>query len=300
MARRAGRERIIDQRHGQRGGAPPQTPWISRATALGRGVKFTTLGSCFGRGRDASANNSHTPLLRRFGHARGLLRSVVPGIDRLPASHARASGRFFAGLRTGRRHARGPHDHRASSLLFLTGPCSSSTVPRTAPPGSPTRQLYVPSDALFPVARVGSCRHPRHLQPQRAQGFALVQRGARLDHIARMYHSVAFLLPDASVLIAGSNPNIDVELTAPYPTTYTAEIFYPPYFSSSVRPQVMGVPPTLSYGGSYFHLSVSSTSDTGITWPPTRRSCSPGAASRRTREHGSAACAAQQFVQCQR
>ena len=67
------------------------------------------------------------------------------------------------------------------------------------------------------------------------------------------------------MLIAGLNPNIDVELTAPFPTTYTAEIFYPPYFSSSIRPQVMVVPPPLSYGGPYFNLSVSSTSYTGTS-----------------------------------
>ena len=266
---------------------------------------------CFGRSRDASPHPSqqlypHSPLLWWFGPEAyyGNYSWLYYNTWTYPASTD--CQRLTPEPQDGSLPAYEQDDDMlvgrtwASSLHFLTGPCSSSTVPRTAPPGSPTRRLYVPSDALFPVARVGSCRHPRHLQPQRAQGFALVQRGARLDHIARMYHSVAFLLPDASVLIAGSNPNIDVELTAPYPTTYTAEIFYPPYFSSSVRPQVMGVPPTLSYGGPYFHLSVSSTSDTVTTWPPTRRSCSPGAASRRTREHGSAACAAQQFVQCQR
>ena len=48
--------------------------------------------------------------------------------------------------------------------------------------------------------------------------------GLRSSNIARLYHSSATLLPDASVLIAGSNPNIDVNVT---PTTYTAEIFYP-------------------------------------------------------------------------
>ena len=73
------------------------------------------------------------------------------------------------------------------------------------------------------------------------------------------------LLPNVSVLFAGSNPKLDVELNAPYPTTYTVEIFYPPYFASSVRPQVTGVPQTLSYGGTFFTLSVSSTSYTGMS-----------------------------------
>ena len=60
-------------------------------------------------------------------------------------------------------------------------------------------------------------------------------RGSGSTSIARMYHSVALLLPGASVLVAGSGPGIDGALDAPYPTTYTAEIFYLPYFSSSVR-----------------------------------------------------------------
>ena len=47
--------------------------------------------------------------------------------------------------------------------------------------------------------------------------------------------------------------------------TYTTEIFYLPYFSLSVRPQVMGIPPTLSYGGPYFNMSVSLMSYTGTS-----------------------------------
>ena len=78
---------------------------------------------CFGRGRDASTHPSqqlypHRPLLWWFRHARRFLRKLllailqhmdVPSICRLPASHARTYGWVFAGIRTGRRHARGPH-----------------------------------------------------------------------------------------------------------------------------------------------------------------------------------------------
>ena len=35
------------------------------------------------------------------------------------------------------------------------------------------------------------------------------------------------LLPDASMLVTGLNPNLDVKLNVPYPMMYTAEIFYP-------------------------------------------------------------------------
>ena len=117
--------------------------------------------------------------------------------------------------------------------------------------GFANQTLYVPSLAQMPFFQslasspVGT---PAIYNPDAHMGSRWSSAGLGSTSIARMYHSVALLLPDASVLIAGSNPNIDVELTAPYPTTYTTEIFYLPYFSSSVRPQVMGVPPTFSYG----------------------------------------------------
>ncbi|KAK7061619.1 putative copper radical oxidase variant A [Favolaschia claudopus] len=83
--------------------------------------------------------------------------------------------------------------------------------------------------------------------------------------IARLYHSSAILLPDASVLIAGSNPNLDVNVssTVPFPTEYRAEKFYPPYFSASVRPAPSGVPSKLSYGGDPFDITIPASSYSG-------------------------------------
>ncbi|KAG0052988.1 hypothetical protein BGZ83_001806 [Gryganskiella cystojenkinii] len=49
--------------------------------------------------------------------------------------------------------------------------------------------------------------------------------------IARMYHSVAFMLPDMSLLVAGSNPNgrpVNYG-EGEYPTEYRVERFSPPY-----------------------------------------------------------------------
>jgi hypothetical protein len=60
--------------------------------------------------------------------------------------------------------------------------------------------------------------------------------------------SSALLLPDGSVLIAGSNPNVDVNLTAIFPTTYMSEIHYPKYYPAN-RPVPTGIPSTLTYGG---------------------------------------------------
>lgn len=83
------------------------------------------------------------------------------------------------------------------------------------------------------------------------------------SNIPRLYHSSAILLPDASVLIAGSNPNVDVNTSTVFPTTYQAEIFYPSYFSAATRPQPQGVPTSLTYGGQYFNISVPSSSYSG-------------------------------------
>jgi len=106
---------------------------------------------------------------------------------------------------------------------------------------------------------------PAIYNPNMPKGQRWSNAGLGNSNIARLYHSSAILLPDASVMIAGSNPNIDVNWTTIYPTTYTAEIFYPPYFSASVRPQPSGMPQTLSYGGDMFNLTIPSSSYTGST-----------------------------------
>ncbi|KAG9311209.1 glyoxal oxidase [Chiua virens] len=131
--------------------------------------------------------------------------------------------------------------------------------------GFSNQTLYTPSldqMAFFQSLASGPVGTPAIFNPNAPKGSRWSNAGLGSSNIARLYHSSAILLPDASVLVAGSNPNIDVELHAPFPTTYAAEIFYPPYFASSVRPQVTGTPSTLSYGGSYFNLTVSSTSYT--------------------------------------
>ncbi|EIW83558.1 hypothetical protein CONPUDRAFT_89269 [Coniophora puteana RWD-64-598 SS2] len=105
---------------------------------------------------------------------------------------------------------------------------------------------------------------PAIYNPKAPAGQRWSTAGLGSSSIARLYHSTAILLPDASVLIAGSNPNIDVQTDGvPYPTQYTAEIFYPPYFSASVRPSVSGAPTTLTYGGKAFDLTVAKGSYAG-------------------------------------
>lgn len=82
-----------------------------------------------------------------------------------------------------------------------------------------------------------------------------------------MYHSTASLLPDGSVIVAGSNPNADYTPDATYPTEYRVERFYPSYYNSR-RPQPQGLLTQLSYGGPYFNVSLNADDigDSG-NWP---------------------------------
>lgn len=122
------------------------------------------------------------------------------------------------------------------------------------PPGS---MPFVESLASGPIGT------PALYNPNAPAGSRWSNTGFATSNIARLYHSSAILLPDASVMIAGSNPNIDVNTSAIYPTTYKIEYFYPNYFSAPTRPQPTGVPTTLSYGGNSFDITVPSNSYSG-------------------------------------
>jgi hypothetical protein len=109
----------------------------------------------------------------------------------------------------------------------------------------------------------GPVGQPAIYNPNAPAGSRWSTAGLSSSNIPRLYHSSAILLPDGSVMVAGSNPNPDVNLTTKYPTTYTAEYFYPPYFSAKTRPVPQNVPNTLSYGGDPFDITLSSSSYTG-------------------------------------
>jgi hypothetical protein len=109
----------------------------------------------------------------------------------------------------------------------------------------------------------GPVGQPAIYNPNAAPGKRWSTAGLSSSNIPRLYHSSAVLLPDGSVMIAGSNPNIDVNLTTTYPTTYTAEYFYPPYFSAKTRPVPQNIPTTLSYGGESFDITIPQSSYTG-------------------------------------
>ncbi|BGP44159.1 hypothetical protein JCM10449v2_008223 [Rhodotorula kratochvilovae] len=83
--------------------------------------------------------------------------------------------------------------------------------------------------------------------------------------IGRLYHSTATLLPDGSVFVADSNPNADVVTEDNNSTTeYRAEIFYPSYFDAA-RPEPVGIPASILYGGDPFDLELPATSLNGTS-----------------------------------
>ncbi|KAG0004535.1 hypothetical protein BGZ65_000154 [Modicella reniformis] len=70
------------------------------------------------------------------------------------------------------------------------------------------------------------------------------------SNIARMYHSVATLLPDGTVFVAGSNQNSEVRFEdVPFPTEYRVEIFTPPYLTTDLeRPEIVSdIPAIVTY-----------------------------------------------------
>jgi FtsP/CotA-like multicopper oxidase with cupredoxin domain len=90
--------------------------------------------------------------------------------------------------------------------------------------------------------------------------------------VARMYHSIALLLPDGRVLSAGSNPNRrDDELRL--------EIFHPPYLFRGPRPIIEDAPQEIHYGSG---IAIHAPSAHDIKWVElirpmaTTHSCEPG------------------------
>ncbi|EJF57018.1 hypothetical protein DICSQDRAFT_157610 [Dichomitus squalens LYAD-421 SS1] len=142
------------------------------------------------------------------------------------------------------------------TLLIVNGGANGTA-------GYSTRTLNTlnpPYGMSLAAAPVGQ---PAIYNPRAPKGSRWSNAGFDTSSIARLYHSSAILLPDASVLIAGSNPNVDVNTTTVFPTTYQAEVFYPSYFAATNRPTFTGAPKTLSYGGNSFDLTVPSSAYSG-------------------------------------
>jgi hypothetical protein len=145
------------------------------------------------------------------------------------------------------------------TLLVINGAVNGTAgyAQRTLTTTTPGAMPYGPSLAAGPVTQ------PAIYYPNAPAGSRWSTAGLNYSTVPRLYHSSALLLPDGSVMVAGSNPNADVNMTTKYPTTYTAEYFYPPYFAAKTRPVPSNVPTTLSYGGAFFNITVPFSSYTG-------------------------------------
>jgi Domain of unknown function (DUF1929) len=76
---------------------------------------------------------------------------------------------------------------------------------------------------------------------------------ARLRGIDRGYHSTAVLMPDATVLSAGSGEFFDdsKKPNNPIDSHRQAQIFHPPYLLRGPRPQIIDSPEEVDYGSEF-------------------------------------------------
>lgn len=120
----------------------------------------------------------------------------------------------------------------------------------------------------YNVSAEGMAQSPTYMpvlwDPSQPKGSRISQKGFANSPIARLYHSSAILIPDGSVLIAGSNPHQDVAITMPtgttpqaFNTTYEVEKWYPSYYFES-RPSPQGLPSYLLYGGDNWNFTMDS------------------------------------------
>ncbi|KAF9028787.1 copper radical oxidase [Hymenopellis radicata] len=91
--------------------------------------------------------------------------------------------------------------------------------------------------------------------PAAPSGQRFSSDGIPASAIPRMYHSTATLIPDGTIMLAGSNPNTDVTTAVRFPTEYRMEFLSPPYMSRP-RPTYTQLPATVDYTQT-FTLSVS-------------------------------------------
>ncbi|KAJ6622429.1 glyoxal oxidase N-terminus-domain-containing protein [Mycena sp. CBHHK59/15] len=130
-------------------------------------------------------------------------------------------------------------------------------------------------DALGPISNAD---HPAFTpvvyDPTGAAGRRFCSQGIPASTIPRLYHSTATLTPNGSILLAGSNPNVDITIGTEYQTEYRPVMnarwnvvleFYSPAYLSKPRPSYKGLPATVNYN-SKFTLSVQLPPDTtGVT-----------------------------------
>jgi galactose oxidase len=85
----------------------------------------------------------------------------------------------------------------------------------------------------------------------------------------RLYHSVAMLLPDATVLSGSSGDAMTVGpggSIVPVPPERNHEIFSPPYLFKGARPTITSAPSTVSYGQVFSVATPNAGQITTVRW----------------------------------
>jgi hypothetical protein len=98
---------------------------------------------------------------------------------------------------------------------------------------------------------------PAIYDPNAPAGQRWNRTGMSPSSAERMYHSTAILLPDSSVLVAGSNPNADFT-NAQWRSRTDADRWYPLWYNEP-RPYTADIPSSVSYGGAYFNLTLATS-----------------------------------------
>ncbi|KAJ6615474.1 glyoxal oxidase precursor [Mycena sp. CBHHK59/15] len=106
---------------------------------------------------------------------------------------------------------------------------------------------------------------PSLYTPSAPLGRRISNKGLPTTDIARMYHSSASLTPSGNILLAGSNPNGDVNMTVKFATEYRVQYLNPPYMFMA-RPTLTGVPRKIAFDQKFTvkvnipaHVAASST-----------------------------------------
>jgi galactose oxidase len=85
----------------------------------------------------------------------------------------------------------------------------------------------------------------------------------------RLYHSVAMLLPDGTVLTGSSGDAMTVAPNGsliPVPPERNHEIFSPPYLFKGSRPKITAAPATVSYGQTFSVATPNAGQVTAVRW----------------------------------
>ncbi|KAF7324437.1 Copper radical oxidase [Mycena venus] len=91
---------------------------------------------------------------------------------------------------------------------------------------------------------------PSLYDPTAPLGHRISNKDLPTTDIARMYHSSVSLTPSGNILLAGSNPNVNVNETVKFPTEFRVQYLNPPWMSLP-RPTLSGVPAKIAFNSKF-------------------------------------------------